>query len=47
MSIINATKVSLSLEVKQKEQEEIKKPILGCQLEEIRQQYHTVFNATK
>ena len=46
-SIINATKASLSVEVKQKEQEEIKKAILGCQLKKIRQQYHTVFNATK
>ena len=46
-SIINATKASLSVEVKQKEQEEMKKAILGCQLKEIRQQYHTVFNANK
>ena len=46
-SIINATKASLSVEVKQKEQEEIKKAILGLHLKEIRQQYHTVFNANK
>ena len=40
-------KSSLSLEVQQQEQGEIKKAKLVCQLKEIRQQFYTVFNATK
>ena len=40
-------KSSLSLEGQQQEQEEIKKANLDRQLKEIRQQYHTVFHATK
>ena len=40
-------KSSLSYERQQQEQEEIKKANLDRQLQEIRQQYHTLFNATK
>ena len=47
-SIINAKKKSnLSPEAQQQEQEQISKAKLGHQLKEIRQQYHTAFNATK
>ena len=40
-------KSNLSPEAQQQEQEEINKAKLDHQLKEIRQQYHTVFNATK
>ena len=40
-------KNNLSTEAQQQEQEEIIKAKLDHQLKEIRQQYHTVFYATK